>query len=95
MKTISLDLRKRIVDAVDKGDSTQLGIARRFGVSLGFVKKLLSQRSRTGSIENLHHRAGRKQSVTPEQQNAIRVALESITPEDAAGWLTSCGYKIS
>jgi hypothetical protein len=26
---------------------------------------------------------------------AIRVALESITPEDAAGWLASCGYKIS
>ena len=75
MKTISLDLRKRIVDAVDKGDSTQLQVARRFGVSLGFVKKLLGQRKRTGSIENLHHRAGRKQSVSPEQQKAIREHL--------------------
>ena len=26
---------------------------------------------------------------------AIRVALESITPEDAAGWLALCGYTIS
>ena len=75
MKTISSDLRKRIVDAVDKGDSTQLRIARRFAVSLGFVKKLLGQRRRTGSIENLHHHAGRKQSVTPEQQAAIRAHL--------------------
>lgn len=25
---------------------------------------------------------------------AIRVALESVTPEDAAGWLASCGYII-
>jgi len=75
MKTISLDLRKRIVDAVDQGGSTQLRVARRFGVSLGFVKKLLGQRRRTGSIENLHHRAGRKQSVTPEQQKAIREHL--------------------
>ena len=72
---ISVDLRKRIVDAVDKGDSTQLQIARRFAVSLGFVKKLLSQRKRTGSIENLHHHAGRKQCITPEQQRAIRAHL--------------------
>ena len=27
--------------------------------------------------------------------DAIRVALESITPEDAAGWLASCGHTIS
>ena len=26
---------------------------------------------------------------------AIRVALESITPDDAAAWLASCGYSIS
>ena len=25
---------------------------------------------------------------------AIRVALESVRPEDAAGWLASCGYII-
>ena len=26
---------------------------------------------------------------------AIRIALESVTPSDAAGWLASCGYTIS
>ena len=26
---------------------------------------------------------------------AIRMALESITPADATGWLASCGYIIS
>ena len=26
---------------------------------------------------------------------AIRIALESITSADAAGWLASCGYSIS
>ena len=26
---------------------------------------------------------------------AIRIALESVTSADAAGWLASCGYTIS
>lgn len=50
MKAFSLDLRQRIVDAYDAKEGTREGIARRFGVSLGLVKKLLRQRRATGSI---------------------------------------------
>ncbi|HSI83395.1 MAG TPA: hypothetical protein VK970_06400 [Candidatus Methylacidiphilales bacterium] len=50
MKTISLDLRERIVACCDEGTSTQKEIAERFCVSLAMVKKLLSQRRATGSI---------------------------------------------
>ena len=63
---MSLALRKRILNAVDQGDSTQLRLVRRVVESLGFVKKLLNQPKRTGSIENFHNRSGDKQSVPRE-----------------------------
>jgi transposase len=38
MATFSLDWRKRIVSAYDKGEGTRDEIVQRFGVSLGMVK---------------------------------------------------------
>ena len=52
----SLDLRERVVAAVDAGEGTQPQIATRFAVSLGWVEKLLRQRRRTGHIAPLGHR---------------------------------------
>lgn len=72
MTTISNDLRTRIMAAVDKGDETHQQTADRFSVSLGFVKKLIGQRNRLGTIENLHRRAGRKRAISPEQEDALR-----------------------
>jgi transposase len=72
MTTISNDLRTRIIAAVDKGDETHQQTASRFDVSLGCVKKLIGQRNRLGTIENLHHRAGRKRAISPEQEAALR-----------------------
>ena len=72
MTTISNDLRTRIMAAVDKGDETRQQTADRFAVSLGFVKKLIGQRNRLGTIENLHRRAGRKRAISPEQEAALR-----------------------
>jgi hypothetical protein len=41
-------------------------VAKRFDMSLALVKKLLSQRKRMGTIEPLHHRAGRTAKLEPE-----------------------------
>ena len=60
MQTISLDLRQRILKAYDRQDSTRDQVARRFDVSVGMVKKLLSQRQRLGDIRPQYHRCGRK-----------------------------------
>ena len=49
-KTLSMDLRERIVAACDRGEGTRMGIAARYKVSLGMVKKLLQQRRRSGDI---------------------------------------------
>ena len=72
MKTFSLDLRTRILAACDKHDSTRQHVADRFGVSLGFVKKLLGQRKRLGIVDNLYFRVGRKQAVSAEQKERMR-----------------------
>ena len=50
MKTISLDLRERILTAYDAGDVTRAEVGQRFRVSEAMVKKLLQQRRRTGEI---------------------------------------------
>lgn len=72
MATISMDLRKRIVAAYDRGDGTRQQIADRYDVSVGMVKKLLFQRQRTGDIAPRHRFSGRKPKITPEHQQQLR-----------------------
>jgi transposase len=74
-RTISLDLRERILAAYDALEGTREDIARRFRVSLGMVKKLLQQRRHTGSIAPRHHLAGRKPRIVPTHQRAMRALL--------------------
>ena len=59
-KTLSLDLRQRILACCDEGKLTRQPIADRYRVSLGMVKKLLAQRKTTGDIAPRHRYAGRK-----------------------------------
>jgi transposase len=72
MKTISFDLRERIVASYDKEEGTREEIARRFGVSLGLVKKLLAQRKRLGDIGPQHHRSGRKARIVGSHRRRLR-----------------------
>src|SRR5438094_6954793 len=74
-RTISLDLRERILAAYDAEEGTREDIARRFRVSLGMVKKLIGQRRHTGEIAPRHHRAGRKPMIVAEHQRQMRSLL--------------------
>ena len=58
MKTYSLDLRQRIVDAVDNGIDTYSEIADMFGVHESFIYKLLRQRRELGHVAPLPHGGG-------------------------------------
>ena len=75
MKTLSLDLRERILAAYDQEEGTREEVARCFRVSLGMVKKLLHQRRRTGDIAPRHHLAGRKPLMVATQQARLRELL--------------------
>ena len=55
----SVDLRRKVVQACERGTASQAGVARLFGVSWSFVEKLLQLRRRTGALEPDRKRAGR------------------------------------
>src|ERR1700733_1559042 len=75
MRTISLDLRQRILSSYDNKEGARLEMARRFRVSLGLVKKLLQQRRRTGDISPRHHRSGRKPTIVATHRSQMRALL--------------------
>ena len=75
MKTLSLDLRERILISYDGGEGTREEIAERFRVSLGMVKKLLQQRRHTGEIGHRHHRAGRQPKILAAHHRRMRTLL--------------------
>lgn len=75
MRTLSLDLRERILASYDHGEGTRERIAHRYRVSLGMVKKLLQQRRRTGEIGPRHHRSGRKPTILPAHHRQMRSLL--------------------
>lgn len=75
MRTLSLDLRERILAAYDNDEGTREEVARRFRVSLGMVKKLLQQRRQTGDIGPRHHLAGRKPMIVATHQSQLRALL--------------------
>lgn len=59
MKTYSMDLRERVVQACDEKVGTRKGIAALFGVSTAWIRRLLQRRRETGSIAP-HRRGTRK-----------------------------------
>jgi transposase len=76
MKTLSLDLRERILASYDNQEGTREQIADRYRVSLGMVKKLLQQRRRTGDLAPRHDRSGRKALIEPSHRRRIRTLLK-------------------
>lgn len=75
MRTLSLDLRERILASYDHGEDTREEVADRYRVSLGMVKKLLQQRRRTGEIGPRHYRSGRKPIILDAHHRQMRALL--------------------
>jgi transposase len=75
-KPISLDLRERIVAAYLGKEGTREEVAKRFKVSVGMVKKLLAQQSRTGDLRPRYRFCGRKAGLEPEHGKSMRLLVE-------------------
>ena len=76
MRTLSLDLRERILTSYDQKEGTREAIAARYRVSLGMVKKLLQQRRCTGDIAPRHQYSGRKPKILEAHCGKLRTALD-------------------
>jgi len=76
MKTLSVDLRERILTSYDSSSKeTRQDVAERYRVSLGMVKKLLQQRRRTGDIRPRHRFSGRKPMILGEHRHRMKQLL--------------------
>ena len=75
MKTLSVDLRERILASYDAREGTREETANRYRVSLGMVKKLLQQRRRTGDIAPRHRFCGRKPLIVATHRSQMRSLL--------------------
>jgi transposase len=58
MKSYSLDLRQRVLAAVDEGQLTRGQVAERFSVCTSWIRRLVQRRRQTGSLAPAPHRGG-------------------------------------
>jgi transposase len=72
MRPYSLDLRQRVIAALDAGEGTQPEIAARFRVSVSFITRLLRRRRRTGAVTPAPHGGGRPPALDRAAQRRLR-----------------------
>lgn len=90
-----MDLRERILAAYDRGGSTRQQVADRFQVSLGSVKKLLSQRRRTGQIAPLGRRGGRPPKIRATHLRRLRALVRKQPDLTLEELRTATGLRCS
>ena len=66
MKTYPIELRQKIVDAVDQQLGTYKEIAEMFGIAERYIYKLLKQRRETGSLAPLPRGGGATTKLNEE-----------------------------
>ena len=72
MQAYSLDLRQRVVRAYEDGGDSIAEVAEQFGVSLGFVKKMLRQWRATGDLTPKPHGGGKPTSLSAALRQKLR-----------------------
>lgn len=80
MAGYSLDLRERIISAVERGDQTNRAVAALFEVHESFIYKLLRQQREVGHLAPLPHGGGQTAKLQAEQL-AVLAALVAQTPD--------------
>ncbi len=76
METYSMDLRERVMRAYDQKVGTQEEVAKLFGVSVPWIKKLLRRRRETGSIAPKPHGGGWTPKFCGRKLEQLRALLE-------------------
>jgi transposase len=71
MAAYSLDLRERIVEAVERHVGSKRQIAALFGVHESFLYQLLRQQRERGDIAPLPHGGGAQAKLSPEQRQVF------------------------
>ncbi len=98
MRAYSMDLRERVVAAVD-GGMTQEQAAATFQVSVNTVARYLARRRDTGSLAPTAHRHGpvpeKKQRLQAWLPARLQVAADATLAEHAAAFTADEGVVVS
>src|SRR3954447_2376437 len=98
MRAYSMDLRERIVAAVDAG-LPQAQAAERFGVSLRTVERYLSRRRRSGSLAATEQRHGREPKIRRQLRawlpERLEAAADATLAEHMAAFVAAGGPRVS
>jgi len=76
MEAYSVDMRERVILAVEEGIDTRAEIADSFGVTTRWIRKLVQHYRETGSIEPLPHGGGQQPKFTPERLERLKNLVE-------------------
>lgn len=71
MAPYSMDLRERVVAALDGGEGSQREIARRFRVSLSFIVRLLERRREAHTLAPKPHGGGPTSALTSQDEQRL------------------------
>jgi transposase len=98
MRAYSMDLRDRIVAAVDAG-LTQREAAGRFGVSLRTVERYLARRRATGGVAPTEQRHGRAPKIRQQLHawlpERLAAAADATLAEHVAAFAAAGGERVS
>lgn len=75
MRAYSLDLREKVVAAVERGDQTIDEVAATFAVGQTFVKKMLRQRRESGDLAPRPHGGGHTPRLSARHLRALRAEV--------------------
>src|SRR5260370_33748177 len=70
-KSYGDDLRRKLLQAHDRGEGTLEQLAERFSVSVPWAWKISAQRKRSGQMERVEHRRGTAGKGTAEVEQRV------------------------
>src|SRR3954466_16324912 len=98
MRAYSMDLRERIVAAVDAG-LPQAQAAERFGVSRRTVERYLSRRRGSASLAGTRQRHGREPKIRRQLRawlpERLEAAADATLAEHVAAFVAAGGQRVS
>jgi transposase len=92
-KAYSMDLRKRVIEACDEGQ-TIAQVSKRFRVSTSFVEKLQQRRRESGTLAAKPHGGGRQPRLSPEHDQRLRALLAAQPDTTLAELREKLGIKV-
>src|SRR5437763_14693309 len=75
MNAYPMELRERILDAVDRGVGSAPQVARLFRVAVNSVYNLLRLREQTGTLRPRSNPGGQRPAIPPERYDDVRQLL--------------------